>query len=97
MLDTPAGLGAIFVVLTVTAGLLALTAVGGPADLLPSAFALIVGMLALLLVGFLFAGTYVVVRQHGLGPAQGLVVGLLGVGSAGILLVAANLVFGFIG
>lgn len=93
--DDPAELGAIFVVLSLAIGAASLAAVGGPAEMLPSAFAAIVGLIGLLLVGFLFLGTYVVVRQHGLGRAQGVAAGLFGVGSVGILVVAANLVFGF--
>ena len=94
--DDPAGLGAAFVVIVLALGALTLAAVGAIPGGLPSAFALVVGFLGLLLTGFLFLGTYVVVREHGLGTAQGVAAGLFGVGSLGILLVAANLVFKFI-
>lgn len=93
--DDPAELGAVFVVLTLAVGAVSLAAVGGVSGSLPGAFAAIVGLIGLLLVGFLFLGTYVVVRQHGLGRAQGVAAGLFGVGGVGILLIAANLVFGF--
>lgn len=93
--DTPAGLGTIFVVLMLAAGLLTVAAVGGPVGDLPNAFAMVTALLGLLVTGFLFLGTYVVVRQHGLGPAQGVAAALFGVGGVGILVVAANLVFGF--
>lgn len=96
-LDTPAGLGAVFVVLVLVAGLSTVAAVGGPLGSLPNAFALITAFLGLLVTGFLFLGTYVVVRQHGLGQAQGLAAGLFGVGGVGILVIAANLVFNFVG
>lgn len=93
--DDPAELGAIFVVLVLAVGAVTLVSVGGAPELLPGAFSIVVGFLGLLLTGFLFLGTYVVVRQHGLGTAQGVAAGLFGVGSVGILVVAANLVFGF--
>lgn len=93
--DDPAELGAVFVVLTLAVGAVSLAAVGGVSGSLPGAFAAIVGLIGLLLVGFLFLGTYVVVRQHGLGRAQGVAAGLFGVGGVGILLIAVNLVFGF--
>ena len=93
--DSPARLGALFVVGALFVGVLTLAAVGGAPVSLPNAFALTVAMVGLLLVGFLFLGSYAVVRQHGLGHAQGVAAGLLLVGGAGILLVAANLVFGF--
>ena len=89
----PVGLGAVFVVIVLALGVLTLAAVGGLPAGLPSAFVLVVGLLGLLLTGFLFLGTYVVVRQHGLGAAQGVAAGLFGVGGLAILLVAANLVF----
>lgn len=91
--DDPAGLGAVFVVLVLALGALTLAAVGALPASVPSGFALAVGLLGLLLTGFLFLGTYVVVREHGLGAAQGVAAGLFGVGGLGILLVAANLVF----
>lgn len=91
--DDPAGLGAAFVVIVFALGALTLAAVGALPGGLPSAFGLVVGLLGLVVTGFLFLGTYVVVRQHGLGAAQGVAAGLFGVGGLGILLVAANLVF----
>lgn len=93
--DDPAELGAIFVVLALAVGGASLAAVGGSSGTLPSGIGAIVGLIGLLLVGFLFLGTYVVVRQHGLGRAQGVAAGLFGVGGVGVLVVAANLVFGF--
>lgn len=93
--DTPAGLGGAFVLIAVTAGALTVAAVGGLTTALPDAYVLTMVLFGLLLSGFLFAGTYVVVRQHGLGHAQGVAAGLLGLGGVGILLIAANLVFGF--
>lgn len=93
--DDPAELGAIFVVLALVVGGASLATVGGISGAVPNAFAAIVVLIGLLLVGFLFLGTYVVVRQHGLGRAQGVAAGLFGVGGVGILLIAANLVFGF--
>lgn len=92
--DDPAELGAIFAVLVLVLGAMTLGVVGGPTAMLPNPFALVVALMGLLLTGFLFLGTYVVVRQYGLGPAQGLAAGLFLLGGAGILLVAANLVFG---
>lgn len=94
--DDPAELGAIFVVLVLAVGAVTLASVGGAPDLLPGAFGIVVALLGLLLTGFLFLGTYVVVRQHGLGQAQGVAAGLFGVGSVGVLVVAANLVFEFV-
>lgn len=92
--DDPTELGAVFVILVLATGALTLAAVGALPASVPSGFALVVGLLGLLLTGFLFLGTYVVVRQHGLGAAQGVAAGLFGVGGLGILLIAANLVFG---
>jgi hypothetical protein len=94
--DDPAELGAGFVVVALLVGALSVAAMGGSTIPLPGTFGLIVGLLGVLLVGFLFLGSYVVVRQHGLGQAQGIAVGLFGVGGVGILLVAANLVFEFV-
>ena len=94
--DDPAELGAIFVLLVLAVGAVTLASVGGAPDLLPGASGIVVVLLGLLVTGFLFLGSYVVVRQHGLGRAQGVAVGLFGVGSVGILVVAANLVFGFV-
>lgn len=93
--DDPAELGAIFVVLVLAVGAVTLVSVGGAPELLPAAFGIVVALLGLLVTGFLFLGTYVVVRQHGLGRAQGVAAGLFGVGGVGILVVSANLVFGF--
>lgn len=93
--QSPAELGAVFVAVALLVGAVAVAAMGGSTVSLPGAFGLIVGLIGLLLTGFLFLGTYVVVRQHGLGRAQGFAAGLFGVGGVGILLVAANLVFGF--
>lgn len=98
--DSPAGLGAIFVVLTLTLGVLTLVAIGGFESMtvtIPNVFVLVSGFIGLLLLGFLFLGSYVVVREHGFGPAQGIAAGLFGLGGALILLIAANLVFGLVG
>lgn len=92
--NSPGRLGALFVAGVLVAGALTLAAVGGLSGTIPNAFVLVVALFGVLFVGFLFVGSYVVVRQHGLGHAQGVAAGLLGVGGAGILLVAANLVFG---
>lgn len=94
--DDPAGLGAAFVVLVLAVGALTLGAVGAIPASLPGGFAVVVALMGLLLTGFLFLGTYAVVRQHGLGAAQGVAAGLFGVGGLGILFVAANLVFGLV-
>lgn len=94
--DNPATLGAIFVVVVLAAGATTVGAVGGAGGL-PNAFAAVTALLGLLVTGFLFLGTYVVVRQHGLGRAQGLAAGLFGVGGVGVLVIAANLVFQFAG
>lgn len=94
--DDPIELGAVFVVLVLAAGVLTLAAVGALPASLPGGFAVVVALMGLLLTGFLFLGTYVVVREHGLGTAQGVAAGLFGVGGLGILLVVGNLVFGFV-
>lgn len=94
--DDPAELGAIFVVLVLAVGAVTLVSVGGAPGRLPGGFGMLVALLGLLVTGFLFLGSYVVVRQHGLGRAQGVAVGLFGVGGVGILVVAANLVFEFV-
>lgn len=94
--DSPAGLGTIFLVLTLVLGATTLAAIGPASGMLPNAFAIVMGIVGLLLAGFLFLGTYAVVREYGLGAAHGVAAGLIGLGGAGILLVAANLVFDFI-
>jgi hypothetical protein len=97
-LNTPAGLGAMFVTLAFAAGALAVASVGGMgglAALVPNVFVLLIGFLGLMLTGFLVLGSYVVVREHGFGTAQGLVAGIFIAGLVFVLLVAANLALGF--
>ena len=97
---SPGRLGAMFLAVTLALGGLSVAVVGGMGaseSLVPSLFAAIVALFGLLLVGFLFAGTYVMSRQHGLGQAHGVAAGLFLVGVVGILVIAANLAFGFVG
>jgi hypothetical protein len=97
-LDSPAGQGAMFVALAFAAGALAVASVGGMdglAALVPNVFVLLIVFLGLMLTGFLFLGSYVTVRQHGFGTAQGLVAGLFVTGIVFVLLVTADLAFGF--
>ena len=97
---SPGRLGAVFLAVTLALGGLSVAVVGGMGaseSLVPSLFAAIVALFGLLLVGFLFAGTYVMSRQHGLGQAHGIAAGLFLVGVVGVLLIAANLAFGFVG
>ncbi|WP_254838126.1 hypothetical protein [Natronomonas marina] len=95
--ESPMRLGAVFLAIALLVGALSVGVVGGMGtseSLAPSLFGAIVGLFGLLLVGFLFAGSYVLARQHGLGQAHGVATGLFLVGGAGILLIAANLMFG---
>ena len=98
--ESPGRLGAVFLAVTLVLGGLSVAAVGGMGtseNLVPGLFAAIVGLFGVLLVGFLFAGTYVMSRQHGLGRAHGIAAGLFLVGIVGVLLIAANLAFQFVG
>ena len=98
--ESPGRLGAVFLAVTLALGGLSVAVVGGMGaseSLVPSLFAAIVALFGLLLVGFLFAGAYVMSRQHGLGQAHGVAAGLFLVGVVGILVIAANLAFGFVG
>jgi len=93
--ESPMQLGAAFLAVTLVLGALSVAAVGGMGtseEVVPSLFGAIVGLLGLLLVGFLFSGSYVMARQHGLGQAHGIAVGLFLVGGAGVLLIAVNLI-----
>ena len=93
--ESPMQLGAAFLGVALVLGALSVAAVGGMGaseSALPGLFGAIVALLGLLLVGFLFAGSYVMTRNHGLGRAHGIAAGLFLVGGAGILLVAVRLV-----
>jgi hypothetical protein len=96
---SPQRLGAVFVVVTLALGVISVALVGGLGageGLAASLLGAAVGLLGLLVVGFLFGGTYSMARSHGMGQAHGVAAGLLVTGGAGILLVAANLVVGFV-
>ncbi|SFR45054.1 hypothetical protein [Halorubrum sodomense] len=52
---------------------------------------------ALLLIGFVFLGAYFATRSRGLGNAQGVAVGSLATGAAGLVLITVQLIFGVVG
>lgn len=89
-----------FLAVALTAGLVAVLAVGGfdvPEDSLAGLVGGVLALFGILLGGFLFAGPYYAVRHRGLGNAQGVVAGLTGVGMGFLLLVVIQLTFGLIG
>ncbi len=96
---SPQRLGALFVLVTLVLGAISIAIVGGMGtaeSLAPSLLGAAVGLLGLLVVGFLFAGSYAMARSHGLGRAHGVAAGLFVAGGAGILVVAINLTTGFL-
>ena len=84
-----------FLALALGAGAITVAAVGGlgvPEDLAASMFGALLGLVAVMLAGFLFLGPYFLIRSRGLGNAQGIVGGILVVGLGFLLLVSAQLV-----
>lgn len=96
--ESPQRLGALFILVTLTLGALSVGMVQGVGTegLASSLFGVAVAVLGLLIVGFLFAGSYTMARSHGLGQAAAVAAGLIVTGGAGILLVAANLTMGIL-
>jgi len=97
--ESPRRLGALFILFTLALGVISVGMVGGLGTgegLVSTLFGVAVALLGLLIVGFLFGGTYTMARSHGLGKAHGIAAGLFIVGGAGILLVAVNLVMDLI-
>lgn len=95
--DSPRRLGAVFVVVALALGALSVGIVGGMGaseEVVSTLFTAAIALLGLLIVGFLFVGSYTMARQYGFGQAGSLATGLFVVGGAGILLVAVNLTAG---
>ena len=84
-----------FLALTLGAGAITVAAMGGlgvPEELAASMFSALLGVVAVMLAGFLFLGPYFLIRGRGLGNAQGIAGGILFVGLGFLLVVAAQLV-----
>lgn len=99
LLRHPAVWSVTFLGLALGAGAITVAAVGGfdvPAESTGAVFGALLGLVGLLLVGFLFAGAYFGVRERGLGNAHGVAAGLLVAGLAFLLLVVAQLTAGVI-
>lgn len=95
--DDPAVMGLGFVLLALLSGLVVVASVGGfglSQGIATSLYGVALGVIGLLLAGFLAVGLYVFTREHGLGNAQGVAAGITGLGFAFIGLVVANLAFG---
>lgn len=94
---SPQRLGALFLVVTLALGAISVGIVGGlgtAEGLAPSLLGAAFGVIGLLLIGFIFGGSYAMARSHGLGQAHSVAAGLFVAGGAGILVVAINLVTG---
>ena len=97
---TPAVWSIAFVVLALGVGGLAVLAVGNfdlVEGLSGSLFAVVYGVVGLLLVGFVFAGAYFGARGRGLGNAHGIAAGSFAAGLAFLVLVVGQLIVGVIG
>jgi len=94
---SPQRLGALFMLVTLALAAISIGIVGGLGTaerLAPSLLGAAFGLLGLLIVGFIFGGSYAMARSHGLGQAHSVAAGLFVAGSAGILVVAIKLVTG---